>query len=285
MIGLTGASGFVGRRVRRRLADRSVVTLGRSEADRPWDATGGPPDLTGITHLLHLASHLPSDYADPGAARACLEANALGTLTLLQQAAAQGVGHATVVSSGNVYRFDDDAPVVETAPTYPSERAAFYLGSKLLAEVWARHVASTTSLRVAVVRPSAIYGPGMRGGVVRVFVDRLRGGEPVQVQGGGAFASDLVYVDDVVDGLIAASQGEADGIFNLGSGRRTSTLELATTIAGLVGAPSGQVEVLGAPAPGGFAALDIGQARQVLGYRPTALRDGLRAMLEEEGRA
>ena len=130
-----------------------------------------------------------------GAARACLEANALGTLTLLQQAAAQGVGHATVVSSGNVYRFDDDAPVVETAPTYPSERAAFYLGSKLLAEVWARHVASTTSLRVAVVRPSAIYGPGMRGGVVRVFVDRLRGGEPVQVQEGGAFASDLVYVD------------------------------------------------------------------------------------------
>ncbi len=275
---VTGASGFVGRALVQRLeADgREVVVPPTS-----WRAPERPPPelLRGIDAVAHLAAYLPSDYGDPSEAARCLQVNALGTLELLLAGSEAGVPHAVVVSSGNLY-----APaerVDEESLAYPASRASYYLASKLCGEVWAMHLDERRLIDVSVLRPSAIYGAGMKGGVVRLFADRLRTGQPIRLDDGGRHRVDLVHVDDVVDAIIAAIDHRARGIFNVGSGVTTAVSELAWALVELEGADPALVvvEPAGEGAPSGFAALDITKATRTLGYRPTALREGLARML------
>jgi UDP-glucose 4-epimerase len=283
VIAVTGATGFVGRRVAAHLRAGATdyLTLGRSpSADRHWNATDAPPDLVGVDAVLHLAAHVPASYNDPTRARLCLEVNALGTLSLLQAAEEQGVGHVVVMSSGNVYT-PADTPRDESAPTYPHRAAPFYLGSKLLAELFASHYASR-GLATTVLRPSSIYGPGMRSGVVRIFVDRLRAGEPLRLDNGGQHRSDLVFVDDVATAAETVVHRRLHGIFNVGSGGTTSILELAQALCELMGRPAREfldVQPVEGP-PTGFAPLDITSSAGT--WSPTPLREGLQKMLEAE---
>ncbi len=290
VVALTGGTGFVGRPLVGALqaAGHRVRTLGRTGADVPWEAPAAlpPSALAGCDAVVHLAARVPADHADPAEGARCLEVNALGTLAVLEAAEAAGVPHAVSVSTGNLYRSSahpgDRAPVGEQAPTFPDQRASFYLGSKLVADVWASHFDVTGRVPGCVVRPSAIYGPGMKGGVVHAFLTRLRAGQPLRLADGGRFASDLVYVGDVVAAILAALRVRLRGPVNVGSGRTTSVRELAETLCARfgVGPEALVVEPPSAdPAPG-FAPLDVTRLREALGLVPTPVAEGLRKTVE-----
>ncbi len=245
MIAVTGGTGFVGNRLLQKLmaSGEKIVLLSRSSQYpslhqsllgigeiRTWDAASGEcPPLQDIHTVVHLAAYLPKNYHDPLEAEACLRANALGSLNLLQACLAFRVEHAILCSSGNVYKRSSQ-PADEAAPTYPDGHGSFYLGSKLLSEIWASHFASR-GLKTMVLRPSAIYGPGMKGGIVRMLVDRLATGQRVTLQNQGRFSSDLVYVDDVVEACLSGLRQQSVGIFNVGSGKVTSIADLARHVA------------------------------------------------------
>jgi UDP-glucose 4-epimerase len=291
---VTGASGFVGRRLLPLLEpmDVRVVLALRDPRRAPpgvddvvsWELGQGrlPSALLERTlSVIHLAAHLPNDYLDPDQARVCLEHNALGALGLVRSLVEANVPRLVLVSTGNLYR-DSSIRASEEAAAFPSRHAPYYLTSKLCAEIYADHFARRSGLRVVTLRPSAIYGPGMAGGMVHAFATRLLAKEPVVVQDGGRYSSDLVYVDDVARAIVASLESSVSGCFNLGAGKSASTGEVASCLASLIEGAAGliQIEQARPGAPGGFAALDIERARAELGHRPTSLAEGLAAYVE-----
>lgn len=291
-VAVTGASGFVGRRLLAALTDHDVATnvLGRSEPTDPatrftcWQAPEPvPPEAFDDVHaVVHLAAHVPRRMDDPDEAVACLEVNALGTLAVTRAAVQAGCKHVIVVSTGNLYRPGPAA--CEDDAVFPDHRATYYLASKLVGELWARYEGRRAAIPITVLRPSAIYGPGMTGGVVRTFVDRLRHREPLVLHDGGRFRSDLVFVDDVVRAILRALDVRPSGTLNVGSGSATSVADLAAALVELMGADPELIRVEPAQdgAPGGFAPLDVTRATRELGLVPTPLNVGLARLLAEE---
>ena len=294
---ITGASGFLGRHLARALcsAGYDVVALVRSPSPSLGDLTGElktivlpNPNLRELSNALgdgfdvvcHLAAFLPKNHLDPSFARLCLESNVVLTLNLLQASLCNGVERFLYFSAGNAYSHDSDRPARETDPVYPSRISPFYLGSKMLAEIFVEHYRQQYSLDTVSLRISSPYGIGMPAkSVIMSFIHRTLEGLPLQVYGDGRHKTDLVYVGDVIDVSMAAIHGGLPGVYNVGSGVATSILELADVVS----------EVFERNAPiqfipakpgwrGGFRPLGIGKARNMWNWNPRSLKDGLRAM-------
>jgi UDP-glucose 4-epimerase len=290
---VTGASGFVGRHLVHGLrahghSVRSLVrdlsTAPDSDEVRVVDLfSAGPLDeaLAGVDAVVHAAAYLPASYVDPGEARKLLEVNALGTLAILESCVRTSVKKAVIFSS-NVYRQGTD-PVTEEAPTYPSVHAPYYMMSKLCAEVWADHFDRTSKLQTTSLRLASVYGPGLERGMIPTFTAGLVQGKPITIKDGGRYRSDLVFVGDVVDATERALLRDVHGIFNVGSGMTSSSLEIAEALVVLTRA-SRDLLIVEPPASGaipfGFAPLDVTRAREQLGYAPRAVKDALGAYVD-----
>lgn len=295
---VTGANGFVGANlVRRALADDwSVTALSRS---REKLATLNAPNLTvfdwsvgepmpdpGVLEaadvVFHLAALIPQNYADPDCAGECFRINALGALQMATLALQAKVGRFVLFSSGQIYA-RRERPAKEEDPAFPSQRAVYYLGSKLMAELFVENLRLIHKLPATILRLSSVYGSGMTGnGLVSRFARAAAAGDPLIVHDGGAYAADFVFVDDVAAAALAAIENRADGIFNIGSGEATTTLDLAHLIVNLLGADPKQIKMEpGAPgtSPAGFSALDISKARGTFGYKPRPPEEGLKCWL------
>ncbi|MDP3278774.1 MAG: NAD(P)-dependent oxidoreductase [Deltaproteobacteria bacterium] len=299
-VALTGSTGFIGRRLVSQLTGlgHRVTALVRDPSD--FEASLAervvtldldslvPGDeslldaLSQVDVLCHVAAYIPADMRDPQSAERCLRVNALSTLALVETAAKSGVKRFVNFSSGNIYRYAIE-PVTEDATVYPSARASYYLTSKLAGELYVDHARARGAIEATTLRVSSVYGPSMKGGIIRTFCDRLGRGESVRVGDAGRYQTDLVYVDDVVRAAIAAIESTKTLPFvNVGSGVSTSMLTLARVIAELMGLSESLIEIDPPLATGhdpGFAPLDISRARAALAYTPTPLMDGLRMYL------
>jgi len=296
MLAVTGATGFIGRRVVAAALDAgwSVRVLVRgaqqlasfSNVDGVvWDmgADDLPADaLLGVDAVCHTAAYIPRRYDDPNAAADCMRINALGTLALLRAAKAAGVGRLVNFSSGNAY-----APgyrtVRESAPMYPADRAVYYLASKLAAELYVTHWSRKEGLSACTLRVSSVYGPGMaETGFPALFARNALAGQPLKLANGGLYGVDLVYVGDVVAAAMAALDATVQGPVNVGSGKRTTIRAFARLLLSLVGGKAGLLvtESAGAKSDLGFSALNIAIARHELHFSPTPLREGLAHYLD-----
>lgn len=289
-IALTGATGFIGHRLLARLKQTSgwdLLCLSRRPVEgtewRPWSlgSTIGETEqaLRGIQAVCHLAAYLPANMADLDEAERCFRENALATSRLLQAAKQAGVERFLYCSSANVLARHGDDPVSEEA-ALGCEHAPAYLGSKVMGEIFANS-ARTPAFRVAIARPSSVYGPGMPGkGALVHFARRLRAGQSVQIDN-PSYQADYVWVGDVVGGLSEALGRGFDGTVNLGSGVATSLKDLARQLCDVLALPYTRIEeAVATPAMSrGFPALDIRRAQAVLDYRPTELARGLREWL------
>src|SRR5262249_16676727 len=118
--------------------------------------------------------------------------------------------------------------------------------------------------------------PSLEGGVVAIFLDRLRDGKATEIFGDGSQTRDFVYVGDVVAALLAAAASSSAGVYNVGSG-------VATSIGGLhrLCAETAGVEPeprFGAERPGDLrhSVIDPARAVRELGWRAeTTLAAGL----------
>lgn len=290
-VGVTGAAGFIGRHVLRALAERghdAVALVHQTPApptfeSRAFDVSGDlSAALEGLDAVVHGAAYVPRSYRDPAEAQRCLDVNAIGTLNVLRACAASKTKK-VVVLSGNVYRLGPE-PATEEAPFDPSSSAPYYLASKACADFYASHFDRAEQLPVAILRPSAVYGPGLARGMIASFAAKLSKGEPVIVQDGGRYRADLVHVEDVAIAAAESVVRDARGPFNIGAGATVSALDIAHTIADLLGVSRSLVHVeppsRAATAPVGFPPLDITRARLELAYAPRDLPRGLSSYLE-----
>jgi len=302
LVAVTGASGLVGRRLVQSLvmSGFQVLALVRDveRAQGILNAYSVPSlkfarfdldddplrvDLEHVWAVVHAGAYIPRSLEDPSEALECWTTNSLGTLRLLEQVRDAGVPYFVYLSAGNAYGASE-ARARETDPLYPSARAPYYLTSKVAGEVFVDYMRRRAFFGAAILRPAAIYGPGMPpGGLVSSMLGQLRSGQSLNVHDGGRYHVDLVHVDDVVKAIMACLDRKAEGTYNVGSGQATSTLELAKQLLEIAGLDLITLEVTGSmEGPNlGFPALDITLAREQLGYSPTNLRDGLQSMLRE----
>jgi UDP-glucose 4-epimerase len=204
------------------------------------------------------------------------EVNVIGTLRVLE--AARAAGSRVVFSStgGAIYGECDD-PADEASERRP---LAPYGTAKLAGEEYLLTYQRLYGMSNVVLRFGNVFGPRQdphgEAGVVAIFLGRLRDGEICRIFGDGTQERDYVYVGDVVRAALAAAEIEG-GVFNIGTGRATSVLELYELCRKVTG--SDLAPEL-SPARAGElqrSVLDVGKAADELGWRPeTSFEDGLR---------
>ena len=246
MIAVLGGAGFIGRALVRRLAGEGAAlrVLGRSPpGDLPpgvdhrradlADASGLASALEGCSTLVHLAS-----TSVPGSAGADpprdARLNVVGGLQLFEAARAAGVRRIVFPSSGGaVY---GRATVVPTPEDHPLRPMGVYGAAKAALEGYLCALSASGGPDVTVLRLSNVYGPGQSPdsgqGAAAAFGRRLLCGEPIELWGDGGAVRDYLYVDDAVGALSAALSWADTGfdVFNVGSGRGVSTLELLAAL-------------------------------------------------------
>jgi UDP-glucose 4-epimerase len=217
------------------------------------------------------------------------DVNVGGTVCLAEAIRDAGVKRVVFTSSATVYGPQSFQPVSETSwpnPTIP------YAVSKLAAELYLFALGELNGIDTIALRIFNAYGPGQRippahAPVVPAFAKNVLTGASVVVHGDGRQTRDFVYVDDVVDALVAAASAPAvhGAIINIGSGEETSVNDL---ISALGWATQRQPEVIYNPQQsGGIARLvaSLTRAQQLLSYQPrVSLREGLQRLLREDPR-
>jgi UDP-glucose 4-epimerase len=296
LIAITGSSGFIGRRFVDAVRSRGYRVRHLTRSPDPTDTSDDirhfnllqdridPAALEDCETLVHLAAHIPADHFDPDEAERCWRANALGTLRLAEAAVQAGVRRFIQTTSANAYAAREWAPA-ETAAMLPQSRG-YYLGSKILQEVYAREICGAGGLPLVTLRLGSVYGPGQRTGAVAALAGAFASGHPVALQNGGRFGADFVHVDDVVAALMLVAEGTYDEPFNVGSGVRTSILALARMLASEIEVSNSLIHVEPETADDdfGFPALCIARI-QSLGYNPRDLKVGLASMVAGPTRA
>jgi nucleoside-diphosphate-sugar epimerase len=247
---VTGATGFVGRAlVRRLLADGRQLRA----AVRP-SAAALPPEvetavvgdigpgtdwraaLAGVDAVVHLAARAHVVRESSGNAHALYRSvNALGALRLAEAAAAAGVRRFVFLSSARVHgdrsagaAFTESSPLLATDP---------YGRSKAEAERGLAALAAAGHLEPVILRPPLVYGPGARGNFARLVALVARG-VPLPL-GAVRNRRSLVFVGNLVDAIVRALDHAAAAreTFMVSDGEDVSTPELVRRIARALGRP------------------------------------------------
>lgn len=196
------------------------------------EVTGG---VDSVVHLGAIGS-VPRSVANP---RASHDANATGTLNVLEAARATGVDHVIVASSSSVYGANPKLPKNEDDWTRPLSP---YAVSKLATEGYAMAYRASYGLGTLAFRFFNVYGPSQSAGhayaaVVPKFIDAALAGRPLEVHGDGTQSRDFTFVDTVCRVLMDAIRRRVShpGPVNLAFNTNTTLLELIAQLEGLLG--------------------------------------------------
>lgn len=202
--------------------------------------------------------------------------NTLGTVHLLEAARLHGVDQFVLGSTSSVYGNSRRLPFREDDPA--DRPLASYPASKRSAELLAHGYHHLFGLHVTAVRFFNVYGPAGRPDMMPLrLMEASRSGEPIPVFDGGRLQRDWTYIDDVVDGVLAALERPLGyEVINLGLGAPISLHDFIEIIEALAGRPIARLEQ---PAPASEPTItycDNGKARRLLDFSPgVTLRDGL----------
>ena len=296
---ITGGAGFIGSHVAERFLAEGVevhvldnLITGKA-GNVPEGASfhevdirdSGAADLVRTLRpdvLIHLAAQMDvrKSVAEPSFDA---ETNVVGSLNLLEAIRHHSPETRVVFSStgGAIYGDFTTPPNVETFAKNPESP---YAVAKLAVEHYLAYYGRVHGIASAVVRFANVYGPRQdphgEAGVVAIFLGQLVRGEQPKIFGDGTQTRDYVYVGDVVRATLAAA-GHDGGVFNIGTGRETSVVELYD-LCRLVAGKEVEAE-LAPPRPGELqrSVLDAGRAVDELGWRPErSLEEGLRETWE-----
>lgn len=235
--------------------------------------------VAGCDVVFHLVSTtLPKTSNDDPAYD--VHSNIEGSLALLDAARRHRVAKVVFVSSGGtVYGIPQSVPIEEDHPTNP---ICSYGISKLAIEKYLHLYRILHGLDYCVLRLANPYGelqrPDRTQGAVAAFLNRVANGMPIEIWGDGSVVRDYVYVGDVVDAMTAAAFTVAPSrLYNIGSGRGTSLLELIAAIAAVTDSNPSIEFRPGRPFDVPTSVLDIARANAELGWHPrVSLIEGLR---------
>lgn len=309
---ITGGCGFIGVNLIRVLGERGLaagirilddLSAGRvatvenfvpvERLDAPSPMTDGRVELVqasmtgdverwveGADVIVHLAANtgVQPSIRSP---RMDMETNVIGTFNMLEAARRAGTASFVFASSG--------APTGKVTPPIhedvPCRPLSPYGASKLAGEGYCSAYFWSYGLRTVSLRFSNVYGPWSthKGSVVALLIRQAFAGEPWILNGDGSQTRDFIFIDDLVDAIIAAAGFDGGGeIFQVATGRETSVRRLADLLARQFEEEFAIVPQIrfGPPLQGDMAQnfASIAKARQLLGWAPKwAIEDGIAA--------
>lgn len=248
---VTGGAGFIGGNLCKRLLKEEFVSevvvidnlsTGHESTLRGLDLEFviadilDDPSLTraahGVDAIVHLAAlgSVPRSIDRPLPSH---EANATGTLRVLEKARSEGNAHVLLASSSSVYGANPTLPKVESLQCLPMSP---YAVSKLAAEQYAMAYSRCYDLPVLPFRFFNVFGPGQLPGhaysaVIPSLLAAALSGRELTVHGDGEQSRDFTYVGTVVETIVDALRRRVVGSpVNLAFGTRTSVNGLITQI-------------------------------------------------------
>src|SRR5205807_2865364 len=226
-----------------------------------------------IVHLAARAGVRPSIQRP----QLYYDTNVAGTLHLLEGARSSGVERFVFASSSSVYGavkkvpFSEEEHLTQTLSPY----AATKIGGEFLCSTYSHFF----KLRIVALRYFTVYGARQRPDLaIHQFTRKIHAREPIDQFGDGTTRRDYTYIDDIIQGTMAALkyEGPMFDVFNLGE---NETIQLKDLIAAVENALGKKAKINRLPEQPGDMPLtcaDISKARKLLGYNPnTKFEDGL----------
>ena len=236
--------------------------------------------MSGVDFVFHLAAmvSVPESVSHP---LECERTNALGTLHVLEEAAAAGVQKVFFASSAAVYGDNPAVPKVETM--LPEPRSPYAI-TKLHGEHCCRFYHDEGRVPTVCLRFFNVFGPrqdprGPYAAAVPIFMEKAARGEPLTIYGDGEQTRDFISVKDIVSAIVHVTlTRELTGVFNAGYGGALTINALAQQI---VAAADSRSEIQHLPERPG----DVRHSRAAIdkllatGWKPVSnLHEGLREM-------
>lgn len=301
---VTGGAGFIGSALANQLVAqgnevRVLDNLTAGTPDRLDDRVifnrGDVDDIPKLWSLLqdidcvyHLAARVsvPESIKYP---RDYNRVNVGGTVSVMEAMRDAGVRRVVLASSGAVYGAQREQPLVESMRPDPDSP---YAVGKYSAETYVRTIGTLWGIETVSLRIFNAYGPQQQlpashAPVIPRFLKNALSGASVVIFGDGEQTRDFIYLDDVVEALIAASTApNVDRqVINVGSGTENSLNRVASVIGDLVGK---SIQPIYNPnRAGGVRRMlaDLSTAQQLLNFEPKyTLGQGLSRMLAKDER-
>jgi UDP-glucuronate 4-epimerase len=233
---VTGAAGFIGYHVCRRLAEDGQEVLGIDNINPYYDpklkrarleqlsdyanfrfsrvdlcdpaGLAGAFDASSPRTVVNLAAQAgvrhslrhPMDY---------IQSNIVGFLNVLEECRHREVGHLVYASSSSVYGLNSKLPFsVHDAADHP---VSLYAASKRSNELMAHTYSHLYGLATTGLRFFTVYGPWGRPDMAAYkFTESILEGSPITVYGDGSALRDFTYIDDIVEGVVRAARKPAN---------------------------------------------------------------------------
>jgi len=288
---ITGGSGFIGKSLIRRLSeDYKCIILGRQkrkvlkidDSDFDYLQTDYSNNhlesvLTDTDRLVHLAAVRPGpddnfDYYLP---------NIYFSSNIFNACASCGIKNIVALSSRMVYSEINTIPYSEGQYISPS---SYYGISKAGMELLVEYCNRYLDMRIKCLRTAIVLGAEERKGSLHMdFIFKAIKKEPLLIYGSGKEKREYIYVKDVAGAIIdSLRHPEINGIFNIGSGKSISNLEIAEMINKVFG-NAGNISFMNnkyKEKPQSL--MDIRKAEKLLGWRPEwTIRDCLADLRDE----
>jgi UDP-glucose 4-epimerase len=286
---VTGASGFLGRYVARRLADAGyeVIALTRRAIDFP----GVERFRQTLVNLEELSADDCRDLITPGNASVVhFAARIPGSADLPEDAFINRRMDDCVLSLCErfslplIYASSAGVYYPKHTPEWNNEESAVnaqgpYYREKCVTEDKGLDCCSRTGVPFAALRITAPYGAYQTARtVMKLFVERATRGFPLLYYGTGAREQDFIHADDVAEAAVLCLLKRATGLFNIAAGVPITMEDLAKTVVAAVPGCRSEIRSAGVPDPqeGCLTRVSIARATEQLGWLPRiSLHEGI----------
>ena len=198
------------------------------------------------THVFHLAANPRVEYSVKYPA-VTTETNVMKTVELLSCCRSTKVKKFIFASSSAIYGNVERLPTKESVASNPQSP---YGLQKYVCELFMKQFSDLYGIDCTALRLFNVYGPGCTGDnpyatAIAAWCDKLKSKSPLRSDGDGEQTRDMVYVEDVADAMIAASNSKSGGYecYNVASGESISN----NAILDLLGSAVGKFECVSAP--------------------------------------
>jgi UDP-glucuronate 4-epimerase len=231
-----------------------------------------------VFHLAARAGVRPS-IDDP---RLYVSTNIDGTLNLLEGCRKSGVKHFVFASSSSVYGVNKKVPFAED--DLIQRTISPYAATKLMGEQLCSNYSNLYGIRCVCLRFFTVYGPRQRPDLaISKFTKLIMADQAIDQYGDGSTARDYTYIEDIIQGVMAAGKYTASDfeIINLGGSAANTLSQLISGIEEILGKKAVINYLPDQPGDVPLTFADVSKAGRLFGYAPgTPLKKGLQRYVD-----
>jgi len=207
-VGITGASGFIGKHLTMELSKRGNINYVVFEGDllKKSDLESFFKDNPNLNSIIHLAGIFSNSLEE------LLKINVQATSNLLEEMLKNKVNKIVFSSTGAVYGEPIANESIETDPRKPN---TLYGVSKMYAEDIIFYYTNNFGIKHIILRFPNVYGLGNTKGVIYNFIRGIKEDKKITIYGDGSQSRNFLHVSDAVGSIIKAANYRESGIFNI----------------------------------------------------------------------